>query len=98
MKTEFGALVTILRDVVRGGDVEEIADVAKDFLVVGLGELEGDELDVIGHVVGRLLIGRERYGQLDIATDPRTWREEKREELLDALIYGCIDELQGELE
>lgn len=55
------------------------------------GDLRGDELDVIGRVVERLQLGRGIYGELDIRRDVRQWKKERRDELVDALIYDCID-------
>lgn len=45
-----------------------------------------DELRVVDVVLGRLELGRDRYGQLDLAR-PRDWERELAEELLDAHIY-----------
>lgn len=60
-----------------------------------LGDLAGDELDVVGVIIERLKLGRERYGQLDIASDPRDWCEEAREEAADTPIYLAIETLKA---
>jgi len=52
-----------------------------------------DELRIVDAVFARLELGRERYGQLVLAGDHRDWIKERREELLDAIVY----ELAGEL-
>jgi hypothetical protein len=51
-----------------------------------------DELRVIDRVLGRLELGRDRYGLLDLAK-PRDWRRERFEERLDALVYDACEEL-----
>lgn len=56
--------------------------------VAGLGP---DELRVVMHVIERLRIGRERYGPLDLATNPKDWRNEATEEFLDGAIYLAMD-------
>lgn len=65
-------------------------------LGVLLGGLAGDELDVVGLVVERLQLGREAYGQLDVATDGRNWAKEAREEAVDQLIYECIGAIRAQ--
>lgn len=54
-----------------------------------------DELRVIDRVLGRLELGRERYGRLDLAK-PRPWRREFGEEILDAVIYDTIETIVDE--
>lgn len=51
-----------------------------------------DELRVIERVLGRLEVGRARYGELDLSK-PRDWRRERCEERLDALVYDVCEEL-----
>jgi len=51
-----------------------------------------DELRVQDRVLGRLELGRQRYGDLDLSR-PRDWRRERFEERLDALVYDVCDEL-----
>lgn len=54
-----------------------------------------DELRVVERITERLELGRVRYGELDLR-QPRPWRRELREELLDALIYDAAEELHAE--
>ena len=54
-----------------------------------------DELRVIDRILGRLELGRQRYGELDL-TAPRDWRAERFEEQLDALVYQVCAELAAE--
>jgi hypothetical protein len=51
-----------------------------------------DELRVQDRVLGRLELGRQRYGELDLSK-PRNWQRERFEERLDALVYDVCDEL-----
>jgi hypothetical protein len=50
-------------------------------------QLGADELSVLLLVAERLLEGRERYGALNLDTDPRDFRRECFEELADAAVY-----------
>ena len=52
-----------------------------------------DELRIVDALLVRLELGRCRYGKLALASDRRDWVKERREELLDAIVY----ELAGEL-
>jgi len=52
-----------------------------------LAPLAGDELDVVGWVIERLKLGRQRYGQLHLANDTRDLDRERDEEISDALVY-----------
>lgn len=62
-------------------------------LAVRLGALvDGDELRVIDAFVGRLEIGRERYGALDL-TVRRDWSREAVEERLDGAVYDIAARL-----
>lgn len=54
-----------------------------------------DELRVIDRLLGRLELGRDRYGVLTLPA-PRDWRRDFGEELLDAIIYDTIETLQAE--
>ena len=45
----------------------------------------------------RLLGGQVQYGRLDLAHDARDWREERADELADALVYGAIAEVAATL-
>nr|HMR04434.1 hypothetical protein [Polyangiaceae bacterium] len=62
-----------------------------DAIAVSLG---ADELRVLVFVAGRLAHGRECYGELDVATDGRDFRQERAEELADALVYSACAELR----
>jgi hypothetical protein len=54
-----------------------------------------DEIRLIDHVVTRLELGRERYGELDLSA-PRDWGKELGEELVDALVYQAARELAAQ--
>lgn len=54
-----------------------------------------DEIRLIDHVVTRLELGRERYGELDLSA-PRDWGKELGEELVDALVYHAARELAAQ--
>jgi hypothetical protein len=66
-----------------------------DLLLTDLGKLGADELRVAHWVIKRLLMGKEKYGGLKLATDNRGhsnegWAFEATEEILDAFVYlGC---------
>lgn len=53
-----------------------------------------DELRVVDVILGRLELGRERYGELHIARDRRDYKRERAEELVDAEVYDACDLLQ----
>ena len=55
-----------------------------------------DELRVIGVVLARLELGRQRYGYLDLNRDRRDWKREEAEEHIDAAVYRACDELDRE--
>jgi hypothetical protein len=59
--------------------------------VAGLGP---DELRVVMHIVERLRIGRERYGPLDLSSNPKDWRNEATEEFLDGAIYLAMESIR----
>lgn len=65
-----------------------------------LAELNGDEQAVVINIalkVGRrVLLGRQQYGALNLATDRRNWRDEIEAELLDGNIYVEFEALKGE--
>lgn len=52
-----------------------------------------DELRVIGVLLARLELGRQRYGYLDLARDRRDFKRERAEEYVDLAIYDACDEL-----
>jgi hypothetical protein len=64
-------------------------------IIEDIGKLGDDELRVAAWVIKRLLIGKEKYGGLKLATDNRGhsnvgWGHEATEEILDAFVYlGC---------
>lgn len=62
-------------------------DVVMDLLEHAMGELAGDELDVVGLVVERLRLGRSVYGQLDAVADVRDLEREALEEAADGFVY-----------
>lgn len=51
------------------------------------------ELMTLVVLARRLRVGQERYGQIDLKADPRDWRKEQREELLDFAIYSAFEAL-----
>ena len=61
--------------------------------VTGLGP---DEVRVLERIAERLRMGARVYGQLGIRDDPRDWKKEGREELLDAAVYYAIASLKGQ--
>jgi len=65
-------------------------DLARRQQLLGL-----DELRVIDRVQQRLELGRERYGELELAKD-RDWRAERFDERVDALVYDVAGELAEE--
>lgn len=52
-----------------------------------------DELRVKAVFARRMKLGRERHGHLDLSDDQRNFRRERAEEILDAEVYDCCDEL-----
>lgn len=52
-----------------------------------------DELAVLLVIAERLSNGRVAYGPLNIGTDPRDWKLERRMELYDAITYSVIAEI-----
>jgi len=59
-------------------------------------DLADDELRVVAHLARRLLEGQRRYGRLSLATDRRTWRRERAEEIADLLMYSAFEALKGD--
>ena len=49
-----------------------------------------DELRVLSVILGRLELGRGRYGYLDLKRDRRDFKRERAEEYVDAHIYDEI--------
>ena len=58
--------------------------------------LEDDSVRVILAIAQRLKMGREQYGDLHIARDPRDWTKEAHEEALDLAAYLAIATLRRE--
>lgn len=52
-----------------------------------LAELGADEAEVLALVAERLAAGRRTYGELQLATDRRDFREEALMELADGCVY-----------
>ncbi len=71
-------------------------DVVMDVLELAMGELAGDELDVIGRCIERLKKGRETYGPLRLDGDTRDWPAERRDEDSDSLVYSLIWDMSRE--
>lgn len=59
-----------------------------------LDELEPDALRAIAFLADRLLLGQRCYGKIDLATDPRDWEKERRDEIGDLLVYSAFHELK----
>lgn len=55
-----------------------------------------DELRVLLVLAERLNAGRVAYGRLNVGTDPRDWKLERRLELYDAMLYTVIAEMADE--
>ncbi len=60
-------------------------------------ELGDDEIRVIAFLARRLLEGQRAYGLLDLATDRRDWKQERAQELADALVYTAFEALKAEV-
>jgi hypothetical protein len=54
----------------------------------------GDESKLLLRIAERVARGREVYGQFVLDSDRRDFEEERREELLDALVYGAMRDLR----
>lgn len=57
-------------------------------------QLSPDARSVLLLIARRMQKGQEQYGWLDLKNDKRNWRQEIREELLDALVYDAMEEVQ----
>lgn len=55
-----------------------------------------DELRVLRVILGRLELGRQRYGYLELSRETRDWKREEAEEHIDAAVYRACDELDRE--
>lgn len=56
--------------------------------------LSPDARKVLLAIAHRMQRGQEQYGLLHLAEDPRNWRDEIAEELMDALVYMACEEVQ----
>jgi hypothetical protein len=54
-----------------------------------------DELRVLDVILGRLELGRQRYGYLDLGRDIRDFKRERAEEYVDLAIYDACDYLDA---
>lgn len=63
-------------------------------LFVDVHGLEPDAIRVVERVVERLRLGQKQYGPLDLATNPRDWKAEAAEELLDATAYLAMQSVK----
>jgi hypothetical protein len=62
-----------------------------------LDKLEPDAVLAVAWLADRLLMGQRYYGKIDIATDPRDWVTERRDEIGDLLVYSAFEELKRSL-
>lgn len=58
-----------------------------------LGQLNADELEAFDFLLEKLETGKIDHGSLDLATDPRNWLEEARQEQADRVWYLAFDGL-----
>jgi hypothetical protein len=65
-------------------------DALLSHLALLAGQLNVDELTVLSRIATRLVLGQRQYGGLAMTDDPRNFRVEWQEELLDACVYGAI--------
>jgi hypothetical protein len=72
------------------GDEMQQRDELLSHLAQVAGQLNVDELTVLARIASRLLLGQHQYGGLNMASDPRDFRAEWQEELLDACVYGAV--------
>jgi len=84
--TPFRAALEALRMAFGRAAEAELAACADD-LNIAMGELAGDELDVIGLCIERMKAGRLVYGPFDPRTDERVFDDEARDECMDASLY-----------
>lgn len=77
------------QDVSEAGALEQLDRLAE--IAAGLGH---DERAVLLFVAKRLAKGRARYGTLNVAHDPRSFRVEALEEAADGLVYAAAALIQ----
>jgi len=58
--------------------------------------LGDDELLVLATIAERAVMGGEKYGPIDVANDPRNFRRETAEELLDACFYSTCELIRAD--
>ena len=76
-----------------GSAKRKAEDTMKRELHSRINELGPDCEAVITRIVGRLEGGQKQYGTLDAAKDPRNWKTEGDEELLDWLVYRELERM-----
>lgn len=59
-------------------------------LVAVMARMNVQERAVFHYLGGRHLVGRERYGELDVLTDPRNFEDERAQECGDLLMYTAF--------
>ncbi len=57
-------------------------------------QLGEGELSVLEEIARRLRFGKQTYGSLRPKSDPRDWRREASEELLDGCVYLACESLR----
>lgn len=70
------------------GDTPKLRHLLADWY--SLGETERT---IVCRIAGRLRLGQEHYGQLELASDRRDWRGEAVEEALDLVVYLMIERI-----
>lgn len=68
--------------------------IIKAALLQAIDGLDVDELRVLVQIAKRLQLGQRQYGALRISSDPRNFRREFAEEMLDGAVYASILALQ----
>jgi hypothetical protein len=60
-----------------------------DRLAVAVSKLEPDAVEVLAVIAERLVMGREKYGDLTVNQDDRNWWREFGEEMADGAVYAA---------
>ena len=63
-------------------------------LLVRISRLNDSERAAVSGIIGRIELGRVRYGELCLKMDGRDFIAEASEELLDYLVYRILDRLK----
>ncbi len=63
-------------------------------LALSVAALETDAVKLLAFIAARLVIGRDRYGNLDLKRDGRDWVREAREECADGIVYLAAAAMQ----